>query len=281
MVDDGGRRARRDAAVRRLVTLSKAGPLSRTQVTLTAQSLSVSERTVRRWIAQAQAGDGVEPVAEASQSAQPMREPAHVPPRVGAALPDPGQAATLDDLVERLRSLKAWAGSPSYDTIKNRVNKMWSAAGLPAAELVGKTTVVDCFRPGRRRMNADLVMSIVQALHPDPGYVAQWRQALQVIVGETTAASQVRVQDCLPPDLAGFTGRTAELDRLRRVLADTGRDGGAVVISAIEGMAGVGKTQLAIHLGHLLLQEQSCDRVLFVNLRGFHPDRACQVVCVS
>src|SRR5207237_523229 len=80
----------------------------------------------------------------------------------------------------------------------------------------------------------------VQALHPDVGYLAQWRQALRVVGGETRAAAQVRVQDTLPPDLAGFTGRTAELDRLRRALAR-----GTVVVSAIEGMAGVGKTQLA------------------------------------
>jgi tetratricopeptide (TPR) repeat protein len=37
-------------------------------------------------------------------------------------------------------------------------------------------------------------------------------------------------------------------------------------------MAGVGKTQLAIHAGHLLARDQLFDRVLFVNLRGFHPD---------
>jgi tetratricopeptide (TPR) repeat protein len=47
-----------------------------------------------------------------------------------------------------------------------------------------------------------------------------------------------------------------------------------VVISAIAGMAGVGKTQLAIHTGHLLTQEKPFDRVLFVNLRGFHPHPA-------
>ena len=46
------------------------------------------------------------------------------------------------------------------------------------------------------------------------------------------------------------------------------------MISAIAGMAGVGKTQLAIHAGHLLAREQPFDRVLFVNLRGFHPDPA-------
>jgi len=44
------------------------------------------------------------------------------------------------------------------------------------------------------------------------------------------------------------------------------------VISAIEGMAGVGKTRLAIHAGYLLHAERPFDRVLFVNLHDFHPD---------
>jgi tetratricopeptide (TPR) repeat protein len=123
-------------------------------------------------------------------------------------------------------------------------------------------------------LNTELVVAVVQALHPDVGYVTQWRQALQVIGGQDRAASQVRVQDTLPQDLVGFTGRTAELDRLRRALHQGQQDGGAVVISTIAGMAGVGKTQLAIHAGHLLSQEKPFDRVLFVNLRGFHPDPA-------
>src|SRR5204862_3827355 len=62
------------------------------------------------------------------------------------------------------------------------------------------------------------------------------------------------------------------LNRLRRVLYDGTVDGGPVVISAIAGMAGIGKTQLAIHAGHLLAGDKVVDRILFVNLRGFHPD---------
>ncbi|MCS7475322.1 tetratricopeptide repeat protein [Umezawaea endophytica] len=189
-----------------------------------------------------------------------------------AVLPDPGQADSLDDVVERLRSLKVWAGDPSYETIKDRVNGAWTAAGRPAGDLVGKTTVVDCFRLGRRRLNTNLVLAVVSALHPDQGYVAQWRQALRVVGGETRAAAQVRVQDGLPEDLSGFTGRAAELDALAEALTRGGRDGDPVVVSAIEGMAGVGKTRLAIHAAHLLARREPFDHVLFVNLRGFHPD---------
>jgi tetratricopeptide (TPR) repeat protein len=188
------------------------------------------------------------------------------------APPDPGRIGTLDEFAEGLRLLKVWAGDPSYDTIKDRVNAAWKSAGRPRADLAGKSTVADCFRPGRRRLNPDLIVAIVQVLNPDVGYATQWRQALQVIHGQTRAASQVRVQDSLPRDLTGFTGRRTELDRLREALRHGRCDNGAVVITAIAGMAGVGKTQLAIHAGHLLLRDRMFDRVLFVNLRGFHPD---------
>ncbi|MFI5589090.1 tetratricopeptide repeat protein [Amycolatopsis sp. NPDC051758] len=187
------------------------------------------------------------------------------------ALPDPGQAEKLDDLVERLRSLKVWAGDPSYQWITSRVNSAWTAAGRLSGELTGKTTVADCFRPGRRRVNVDLVVAIVQTLHPDAGYVTQWRQALRVLTGESRAAAQVRVQDALPPDLPGFTGRATELGRLRAALQHGAVTGEPVVISAI---AGAGKTQLAVHAGHLLTRDEFVNRVLFVNLRGFHPDPA-------
>jgi tetratricopeptide (TPR) repeat protein len=199
--------------------------------------------------------------------------PAQAPSDGFAALPDPGQAATVDDLIVRLRMLKVWAGDPSYKWIKDRVNRAWAEAGRPAAELAGKTTVVDCFRPGRRRLSTDIVLAVVRALHPDDGYVTQWRQALKVIGGQSRAASQVRVQEGLPLDLTSFSGRATELDRLRRILRHD-VDGGPVAIAAIAGMAGVGKTKLAIHVGHLVGLEEHFDRVLFVNLRGFHPDPA-------
>jgi tetratricopeptide (TPR) repeat protein len=180
--------------------------------------------------------------------------------------PDPESAQTIDALIERLRLLKIWAGNPSYEWIKDQIHAAGQAAGLPAAERPGKTTILDCFRSGRRRLNPELVVAVVQALHPDLGYVTRWRQSLRVIGGQREAATRVQVQDTLPQDLDGFTGRFAELDRLCR-----GHRGGAVVIA---GMAGVGKTRLAIHAGHVLHREKPFARVLFVNLRGFHPDPA-------
>ncbi|GLZ42859.1 AfsR/SARP family transcriptional regulator [Actinokineospora sp. NBRC 105648] len=70
----------------------------------------------------------------------------------------------------------------------------------------------------------------------------------------------------LPVDLTEFTGRADQLRRLRE-LAVGGRSAAAVVCS-IEGMAGVGKTRLAVHAAHQLADAFPGVR-LWVDLRGF------------
>jgi tetratricopeptide (TPR) repeat protein len=73
----------------------------------------------------------------------------------------------------------------------------------------------------------------------------------------------------LPAAIPHFSGRAAELAALTELL-DSGPEAGTVVISAIGGTAGVGKTALAVHWAH-----QVCDRFpdgqLYVDLRGFDP----------
>jgi hypothetical protein len=56
------------------------------------------------------------------------------------------------------------------------------------------------------------------------------------------------------------------LERIRSAFGDGTR------VCLVTGMAGAGKTQLAVRAGHLLAGENAFDRVLFVNLRGFHED---------
>jgi tetratricopeptide (TPR) repeat protein len=180
-------------------------------------------------------------------------------------LPDPDGVTDLDELVGQLRLLKVWAGNSSYDVIARQIAER-------REQPPRKSTVADCFRLGRRRMDAELLLDIVATLHPDSGYVARWQHALRVVTGESLASAHVSVEEVLPEDLVGFTGRTAELDRLRDVLVASQAEGNAVVISAIEGMAGVGKTRFAVHAGHLLAVDEPFEQVLFVNLRGFHED---------
>jgi DNA-binding XRE family transcriptional regulator len=86
------------------------------------------------------------------------------------------------------------------------------------------------------------------------------------------AGSGTPVPRQLPPGIRHFTGRKAELDFLACLLHAPGApdDAGTMVISAIGGTAGVGKTALAIHWAHQAAG-QFPDGQLYVNLRGFPP----------
>ncbi|MER5223651.1 AfsR/SARP family transcriptional regulator [Streptomyces flaveus] len=78
----------------------------------------------------------------------------------------------------------------------------------------------------------------------------------------------------LPHDAAGFAGRIEELARLHALLPPEPGPGPAntVVISAIGGAAGIGKTALAVHWAHQV-RDRFPDGQLYVNLHGFDHDR--------
>jgi transcriptional regulator with XRE-family HTH domain/tetratricopeptide (TPR) repeat protein len=67
----------------------------------------------------------------------------------------------------------------------------------------------------------------------------------------------------LPGQLAVFAGRDAEVDRLLRLFEEPE----TAVVAAISGMAGVGKTSLAVHIGHLLAPRFPGGQ-LYLDLRG-------------
>ncbi|GAA3603175.1 BTAD domain-containing putative transcriptional regulator [Microlunatus ginsengisoli] len=77
------------------------------------------------------------------------------------------------------------------------------------------------------------------------------------------------VPEQLPADVAGFTGRADHVAALNRLLEADGT-GSVVVICAVSGTAGIGKTTLAVHWAHQV-RDRFPDGQLFVNLRGFDP----------
>lgn len=74
----------------------------------------------------------------------------------------------------------------------------------------------------------------------------------------------------LPAAIAHFVGRTGELMHLTGLLEDAAGTAGTVMISAIGGTAGVGKTALAVYWAHQVA-DRFPDGQLYVNLRGFDP----------
>jgi tetratricopeptide (TPR) repeat protein len=83
--------------------------------------------------------------------------------------------------------------------------------------------------------------------------------------------------DALPPKVAGFTGRGDQLGELLGAFDPDGGEGeapGAVLVAAVSGLGGIGKTALAVEAAH-----EAYDKgwfpggVLFVNLHGYDDDR--------
>ncbi|GAB7101917.1 BTAD domain-containing putative transcriptional regulator [Streptomyces phaeofaciens JCM 4814] len=73
----------------------------------------------------------------------------------------------------------------------------------------------------------------------------------------------------LPADLMGFTGRREILQRAKNVAQET--TGAALRILAIDGIPGIGKTAVAVHLAHQIAA-QFPDGQLYADLRGFAPE---------
>jgi tetratricopeptide (TPR) repeat protein/transcriptional regulator with XRE-family HTH domain len=75
----------------------------------------------------------------------------------------------------------------------------------------------------------------------------------------------------LPTPVRQFTGRQAEVTALAGLLGHVGASApAAMMISAIGGTAGVGKTALAVYWAHQVA-ERFPDGQLYVNLRGYDP----------
>ena len=157
--------------------------------------------------------------------------------------------------------------------------------GLTQEELseragVSVRTIADLERGRRTRPYRQTIAALAGALglrgRELDGFVRVARPSLRPISDDgpadpTPGAQGMPVPRQLPAAVAGFTGRSGELAALTSLLgpeAETQRP--ALVISAIGGTAGVGKTALAVHWAHRV-KDLFPGGQLYVNLRGYDP----------
>ncbi len=159
--------------------------------------------------------------------------------------PVPGERVVddFDTIAEELRRLRAAAGHPSFSDLVRRIGRLRQDRGVPAeASRPGRTTVYDAFRPGRRRIDADLVADIVLALGATEPEAAHWRRRCH------EARDRAEAARLAPPDEPTVPEEPAEqvLGRWspRRALAVVA----AAVVLNLLGRILVDTLQMSLHL---------------------------------
>jgi len=176
------------------------------------------------------------------------------------------------------------------------------AAGM-GAELVAELEGLTGRYPGHERLWGQLMRALYRAgrqadalaafrrarrvlieesgVEPSPGLAEIQRQILgqddRLLAPHTAGPGAPGARPAqLPPAVPAFTGRSSELTDLDAVLPGAaGPSPGrptTLVISAVSGTAGVGKTALAVRWAHRVA-DRFPDGQLYVNLRGYDPDQ--------
>ncbi|MFI5881433.1 BTAD domain-containing putative transcriptional regulator [Streptomyces sp. NPDC051554] len=139
---------------------------------------------------------------------------------------------------------------------------------------------LDCYAAVRKRLAEELgtdtgpaLRQLHQSILRGHRSASTPRPEPSVVIRQTGPSAVLRQAEHpaqLPMAVRGFTGRDGELARLAAILASAEGESAAVVISAVSGMAGVGKTALAVHWARRV-ESAFPDGQLYVNLRGFDP----------
>ncbi len=165
-----------------------------------------------------------------------------------------------DEVIGPVRELVV--GQPFKERPIGVLMQALAAAGRGAEALecyaMARSRLIEALgaEPGRELQSVHL--AILKSERPEPGSASR--------------SAPLPVPAQLPSDVQGFTGRHDELDELDRLLIEAGDKSTAVVISAVAGTAGVGKTALAVRWAHRV-RDAFPDGQLYVDLRGYGPDR--------
>ena len=198
-----------------------------------------------------------------------------------AGVPGPyatAQRARLDELRLDVQEehLATVVDLGQYDHAATELSVL--VAAYPLRERLRELQMLALYGAGRQAealeafREASMLLREELGIDPGPGLSAMHQRILAMdpaLLDPAPAlpAPMPQVPAQLPRDVAHFTGRADQLEALT-ALAD--RTGNAVVVSAIGGSAGIGKTALVVHWGHRHTASFP-DGTLYVNLRGFDP----------
>jgi tetratricopeptide (TPR) repeat protein len=171
----------------------------------------------------------------------------------------PAGVADLDAFARALRELRRDAGSPSFSEIAARVAELRARRG--SRDAPGKITVYDCFRSGRRRLDAALVRDIVLTLGYTETDADAWRFLASALGGSSTGdhvvADEVPLGTSLP-DVESVHGTA--------VVAPTFAE-----VTLLTGLAGVGKSTCALAIVDRCRTDDASAVVVRVSARGYDP----------
>ncbi|WP_159074130.1 AfsR/SARP family transcriptional regulator [Streptomyces dioscori] len=144
------------------------------------------------------------------------------------------------------------------------------AAEHPGRERIAALLIRALDRVGRRDEASVAYLNTRTHLNAEYGFEpgGELEQAHREVLRGRQPVPETPVLNNLPPDTPHFVGRGSYEEDLCAQLLQSDSTPGAVVICAVDGMAGIGKTALAVHVAHKLAPEFS-DGCLFLDLRGF------------
>lgn len=154
------------------------------------------------------------------------------------------------------------------------------AAEYPLDERLACQLMLALHQAGQRAkalgVYQDLRCALVDELGLEPGAEAQ-EMHRRILSGDadgeragdrtTATAAAAQVPRELPADISPFTGREPELTRLHDLVRGHGITASPTVVATIDGTAGIGKTSLAVHFAHQVV-DRFPDGQLYLDLRG-------------